>query len=126
MQPKFLLIVTETAGWVILDTPRARSSGALSRRAEPVGKPIHAYEIILFDGVPYAYLIPQDTNKPEWGRVGEKGSVIINGDGTITQVEGVKAYVKVTNLQTSTEGGGDIASALREVAASIRLLANSK
>lgn len=116
MQAKYLLTVIEPAGWVILDTPRARSSGAIQRRSEAVGKPIHAYDIFLFDGVPYAWLMAQDPQKPEWGRVSEKGGVILDEEGIFEkQVEGVKAYVKVIPLQTNDESNA-IVKALNRIA----------
>lgn len=102
MEPKYMLIVTEPAGWIILDTPRSQSQGAARRRAEPVGKVLYAYDIIPFGGVPYAYLVPQNTAKPEWGRVSEAGGVIFDRSGEVlNQVEGVRAYVKVVRLATN-------------------------
>ncbi len=119
VEPKYMLIVTEPAGWVILDTPRSQSQGAVRRRAEPVGKPLYAYDIIITGGVPYAYLVPQNPARPEWGRVSEAGGVIVNDEGGFEdQVDHVRAYVKVIPLAPS--GENDLAAAIRELASAIR------
>jgi hypothetical protein len=119
MEAKYIIIVTEPAGWLIRDTPRPESQGAIRRRAEAPGAQPHAYEILPFDGVPYAYLVPQNSMKPEWARVGEAGSVIFDEDGNfVRQVAGIKSYVKVVPIVRPEEN--EIASALREVASAIR------
>lgn len=118
MEPKYLLIVTEPAGWVILDTPRSQSQGAIRRRAEPVGKPLYAYDIIPFGGVPYAYIVPQNAAKPEWGRVSEAGGVMFNADGSFrNQVDGVRAYAKVVRLASAKDV---LADAINNLADAIR------
>lgn len=126
MQPKILLIVTEPAGWNILDSPRPQSSGAIRRRAEVVGKPILAYRIILVEGVPYAWLVPQDPNKVEWGRVSEKGGVLLDDKGNFKQqMEGVKAYVRVEPLETTDENILSLTQAISELANANTLLATT-
>ena len=78
---------------------------------------------MLFRSVPYAYLIPQDPNKPEWCRVSEAGGVIINGSD-VQSVPGVKAYVKVVSLRTG-ENMDDFTQALKEMAMANTLLARA-
>ncbi len=118
MEAKFIVIVTEPVGWIIRDTPRPESQGAIRRRAEAPGQQLHAYEILSFDGVPYAYLVPQYAAKPEWGRVSEIGGVIFDGDGNFqSQVDHVKSYVKVIPIVRPEKS--DIASALHEIAQAI-------
>ncbi len=95
-EPKFRLIVTESLGWKILDRPTPTSN---SPRADIVGSLKYAYEIISFDGVAYACLVPKDPNKVEWGRVAESGGVLFDDDGNyVKQVKGGRAYVKVIPL----------------------------
>ncbi len=119
MEPKYMVIVTEPAGWLILDTPRPQSQGAIRRRAEPVGKPLYAYDIISISGVPYAYLVPQNAAKPEWGRVSEAGGVIFDATREVfSQVESVRAYVKVVRLAASAKDV--LAAAINNLADAIR------
>ncbi len=120
METKFKLIVIEPAGWNILDTPRAQSYGALKRRSEPVGKVMEAYDILEFGGVPYAYMVPQNSMKTEWGRVSEAGGVIFDENGNFqSQVLSVKTYVKV--IPILAVGVDAIAAALHDIADAIRL-----
>lgn len=119
MEPKYMLIVTERAGLIVLDTPRPQSQGAIRRRAEPVGKALYAYDIIPFGGVPYAYLVPQNAAKPEWVRVSEAGGVIFDAAGTVfSQVESVRAYVRVVRLVTNEKDV--LAAAINNLADAIR------
>jgi len=121
MEPKHMLIITEQAGWIILDTPRSQTQGAIRRRAEPVGKMLYAYDIIPFAGVPYACLVPLDSAKPEWGRVSEAGGVLFKSDGSFREhVDGVRTYVKVVPLGSNE--GDALAAALHDVADAIRTL----
>jgi hypothetical protein len=99
LQPKFRLIVTEPAGWRILDRPQPIGGGANSPRSDMVGSLKYAYEIISIEGVPYACLVPKEPNKVEWGRVAEQGGVLFDDHGEyVEQVKGVRAYVKVIPL----------------------------
>lgn len=124
MDAKFLIIVTDPQGWVIRDTPRPESQGAIRRRAEGPGATLHAYEILPFDGVPYAYLVPQNSFKPEWGRIGEKGSVIFDDNGNfVEQVATVRNYTKVIPIVHQEEN--DIAAGLNAIAQAIRDLAQA-
>ncbi len=120
IEPQYTLIVTDQAGLFILDTPRPQSLGALRRRAVPVGTPLHAYDIVSFGGVPYAYLVPQNAARPEWVRVSEAGGVLFDADGKFVsqQVEGVKAYVKVIRKATTTDDA--LADAINNLADAIR------
>ena len=100
-QIKFLLIVTEAVGWYLNDAPESKAQGANRRRAVRVGKTVYAYDIFSFDGVPYAYVVPENPAAPEWGRVGEKGSVIFDDDGHfVSQVKEIRSFVKVVPLVT--------------------------
>lgn len=76
MNAKYLLIVKPSNGLNIWDTPRPQSQGAVKRRTVGKGTFLHAYEIINFEGVRYAYLVPVDPAKPEWARVAERGSTV--------------------------------------------------
>jgi len=87
MEAKILLIVLPPAGLNIWDTPRPQSQGALLRRAVAKGTPLYAYRIVNFQGVPYAWLQPQDPNKPEWVRVAE-------ADGVTKYVEIIQSEVE--------------------------------
>ena len=91
MKPKFLLIVIQPRGLIIRDLPRPQSEGALQRRTVPVGTELDAYSIHNISGVPYARLVPQNPQKPEWVRVRE-------ADGSVE-------YVDVIDLQDEEEGG---------------------
>jgi hypothetical protein len=117
---QFLLIVTEKAGWVLLDTPRSRSEGALQRGAAlPVGKSVYAYDILSIDGVPYASILPDDPSKPLFGRVGEFGSVVFDQDGNFVSQKGdVKSYVKVIRLRGGSKD--PLAAAINNLADAIR------
>lgn len=96
LEPKYRLIVTELLGWKNLDRPTATAN---SPRSDIVGKMRYAYEIISFDGVAYACLVPTDPTKVEWGRVAEQGGVLFDDNGNyLKQVKGVHAYVKVIPL----------------------------
>ena len=123
---QFLLIVTEKAGWVVLDTPRPRSQGAIQRgSAIPVGRPVYAYDIISVDGVPYAFLVPDDPSRPTWGRVGEFGSAIFDGnENFVSQKPDVKAYVKVIRVNSASTGNA-LADAIKDHADAIRDLAEA-
>lgn len=119
-QPKFRLIVTEPQGWKILDRPQPTSGGALSSRADMVGSLKYAYEIVSFDGVPYACLVPKDPAKMEWGRVAEAGGVLFDDEGNyIKQVRGVRQYVKVIPL---TDNDSLLVMVLRELIQAINIL----
>lgn len=96
LEPKYRLIVIEPFGWKILDRPTATAN---SSRADVVGRMRYAYDIISYEGVAYASLVPNDPNKIEWGRVAEQGGVLFDDDGNyVKQVKGVRAYVKVIPL----------------------------
>jgi hypothetical protein len=96
LEPKFRLIVVEPLGWKILDRPTPTAN---SPRSDIVGKMRYAYDIISFDGVAYANLVPTDPGKVEWGRVAEPGGVVFDDEGNyVKQVRGVRAYVKVIPL----------------------------
>ena len=99
-KPKFLLIVIVPRGLVIHDLPRPQSEGALQRRTVPVGTQLEAYSIHNIAGVPYARLVPQNPQKPEWVRVRE-------ADGSIE-------YVDVIDLQEEETTG--LAQAIRMLA----------
>lgn len=59
MDAKYILIVKVAAGLVILDKPIPRSKGAREVvPAVPAGTVLEAYHIPLFDGIPYAWLVP--------------------------------------------------------------------
>lgn len=110
LKPTKIILVTTPRGLNIWDTPRAQSDGAKLRRAEPVGAVLHAYGIFPFAGVPYAYLVPRDANKPEWCRVSEAG--------------GTPAYVRVIELDEGAATGAQIAEltdAIRDLTAALRV-----
>lgn len=112
MEAKILLIVKPAAGLNIWDTPRPKSQGALLRRAVAKGTPLHAYKIINFQGVPYAWLAPQDPTKAEWVRVKE-------ADGSVE-------YVDVLDLDSDPSDTSALATAITLLATAIRDLANKK
>jgi len=115
---KFLLIVTEAVGWYINDAPESKTQGANRRRAVRVGKTVYAYDIISFDGVPYAYVVPENPSAPEWGRVGERGSVIFDDEGRFqSQVKEIRAFVRVVPLRSADN---DVAAAIRYLADTIK------
>jgi hypothetical protein len=65
-----LVVIKPKEGLNILERP---SDVAHRYRAEIQGKPLPAYAVIDFDGVPYAWLVPGDTShSQEWCRVGER------------------------------------------------------
>ena len=99
-KPKFLLVVIVPKGLIIRDLPRPQSEGARERRTVPVGTELDAYSIHNISGVPYARLVPQNPQKPEWVRVRE-------ADGSIE-------YVDVIDLQDEETGG--LAQAIRLLA----------
>jgi hypothetical protein len=101
-EPRYLLIVKVTAGLTVRDTPRPASEGGQSRRVVPVGSQLYAYSIHNIGGVPYALLVPQNPNKPEWVRVRER--------------EGLE-YCDVLELIQPEQ---DLAAAIRELAAAFR------
>jgi len=76
MEPKYLLIVKQPRGLVIRDTPRPESQGGRTMRNVTVGTQLYAYGIHNIEGVPYARLVPQNPQKPEWVRVEEADSSI--------------------------------------------------
>lgn len=76
IEPKFVLLVKVPRGLWILDTPRPESQGASRRRVVPVGTVLRAYEILNVEGVPYAWLVPQNPVKAEWVRVREADSSV--------------------------------------------------
>lgn len=102
-KPAFLLIVKPVVGLKIWDTPRPQSQGAVLRRTESKGAQLYAYDIHIFQGVPYARLVPRDPTKPEWARVSEAGSA-------------VPEYLDTIPLAAHEDG--DLATALNNVASS--------
>jgi hypothetical protein len=76
MEPKYLLIVKSPRGLIVRDTPRPESQGGRNMRAVPVGTQLYAYDIHNIDGVPYARLVPQNPQKPEWVRVAEADHIV--------------------------------------------------
>lgn len=82
MEPKYLLIVKSPRGLIVRDTPRAESQGGRQMRSVSVGTQLYAYGIHNIGGVPYARLVPQNPQKPEWVRVAE-------ADGSVEYVDAI-------------------------------------
>lgn len=97
MNPKYVLIPLTSVP--VLDTPRSKTDGAIKRRDAYIGFPLQAYDVFRFDGVPYAWLVPQNPTKPEWVRVAE-------ADGSLE-------YVKVVEVSPSKDT--EIVSLLKEI-----------
>lgn len=108
MEPKILLIVKSPRGLIIRDTPRPESQGGRAMRSVAVGGQLYAYGIHNISGVPYARLVPQSSQKPEWVRVKE-------ADGSVE-------YVDVIDLGSS-DGVSELANAVTLLAAAVRELA---
>lgn len=106
MNAKYLLMVKPAAGLNIWDTPRPQSQGAKKRRVVVKGFQLYATQIINFQGVPYANLIPVDPTKPEWVRVAEAGSAI-------------NEYCEVIVLEDVNEDNVSIAQALNRIAVAL-------
>lgn len=73
---KHVIIVKVKAGMRVLDRPASTTDGALTRRLVPNGTALDAHSIHYVDGVPYARLIPQFPNKPEYIRIAERDESI--------------------------------------------------
>lgn len=71
-QVKHVVIVKVKNGMKILDRPASTTDGALTRRIVPNGTTLDAYSIHYIHGVPYARLVPQFPNKPEYIRIAER------------------------------------------------------
>jgi len=104
IEPKCVVLVIAPAGLWILDTPRPESKGANRRRVVPVGTPLPSYGVFEFDGVPYAWLVPQNANKHEWCRMGE--------------VDRKELYAKAIPNGSSTDD--KVADAINNLAEAIR------
>lgn len=104
-EPKFVLIVIAENGIVVRDTPRSQTEGGIRMRAEAVGKQLLAFSIHNIGGVPYARLVPQNPQKPEWVRVAE--------------ADGVTRYVDVAPMTAD----GEAAAATEKLADAINHLA---
>lgn len=102
-EAKYLLIVKAPRGLIVRDTPRPESQGGRAMRNVAVGTQLYAYGIHNIEGVPYARLVPQNPQKPEWVRVAEANHSI--------------EYVDVIDLGTS--------NATSELASAITLLATA-
>jgi hypothetical protein len=108
---KFLLIITPQQGLYTLDTPRPRGEGAQTRRTLKKGDQVYAYDILNFQGVKYAWLVPADPLKPEWCRVAERGS-------------NVNEYCEEIQLSTEEEDDSGIAGALNFIAEQLGRIAD--
>lgn len=108
MEPNYLLIVKSPRGLIIRDTPRPESQGGRSMRAVPVGTQLYAYDIHTIDGVPYARLVPQNPQKPEWVRVAE-------ADHSIEYVDVIVLTVSDSTSELAT-AITLLATAMREIA----------
>jgi len=112
MNIKYLLIVKPAAGLNIQDRPAPQSQGAIKRRAVGKGTVLNAANIINFQGVKYAQLVPIDPARPEWVRVAEPGSA-------------VNEYVEVIELapEPGTPDLSDLATELRALTQAVTSLA---
>lgn len=89
-----------------------------------MGKMLQAYDVVEFGGVPYACLVPQNSMRPEWGRVSEAGGVMFDSNGNFqSQIPSVKAYVKV--IPVLPVGDNAIAAALHDIADAINRRTNA-
>ena len=57
----------------IMDRPRPKSEGGIEKRFIAKGDPQKAYYIEYYEGVPYARIVPKNTNDKEYIRVQEAG-----------------------------------------------------
>ncbi len=106
MEPKYLMIVKQPLGIVIRDTPRPESQGGHVVRTVAVGTQLYAYLTTNIDGVPYALLVPQNPQRPEWIRVAE--------------ADHSKEYVDVYPLDAPSNGSADLVAAINNLADAIR------
>jgi hypothetical protein len=77
---KHVVIVKAKAGMRVLDRPGSTTDGAIVRRNVQNGTPLEAYSIHYIDGVPYARLVPQFPNKPEYIRIAERDESMVYCD----------------------------------------------
>ena len=101
-QVKHVLIVKVKAGMKILDRPGSTTDGALTRRIVPNGTTLDAYSIHYIEGVPYARLVPQFPNKPEYIRIAERDESMI--------------YCDVINLEPDAQQSADLLAVLTRIA----------
>jgi hypothetical protein len=123
MSAKYLLTVDVPAGLNILDRPSSQSQGALRRRAVGVGTPLEALLIVTPQGVPYAKLVPQNPQRPEWVRMGEAGYATKQPDGSFTFNESIKHYVVVDEMPPDPN---DMVAAVNRLADAIFELVKSR
>jgi len=79
-QVKHVVIVKVSKGMKVLDRPASRTDGAITRRVVANGTSLDAYSIHYVHGVPYARLVPQFPNKPEYIRIAERDESIVYCD----------------------------------------------
>ena len=70
--------------------------GSPPRETHGVGTHLKASAIIILDGVPYAELI--NPQKPEWGRLGERGYIVFDDNGGLILNDSVKHYAVPTEI----------------------------
>lgn len=106
---KHVVIVKEKAGMRILDRPASTTDGALVRRAVQNGTSLDAYSIHYVQGIPYARLVPQFPNRPEYIRIAERDESRVYCDVIDLEEEAknddVRALVEVlTRIAEALEG----------------------
>jgi hypothetical protein len=96
-------IVIAPKGINIYDRPAAQAKGAIKRRSEPNGKHLIVETFFNIEGVPYAALVPQNPDKPEYIRIAER-------DGSIK-------YVELVDLASDQQ---ELITAIRELTEALK------
>lgn len=104
-QVKHVVIVKVKNGMKILDRPASTTDGALTRRIVPNGTTLDAYSIHYIHGIPYARLVPQFPNKPEYIRIAERDESIV--------------YCDVINLDPDPEQSAALLAVLERIATAL-------
>lgn len=101
-QVRHIVIVKVPKGMKVLDRPASTTDGAITRRVVANGTSLDAYSIHYIDGVPYARLVPQFPNKPEYIRIAERDESMV--------------YCDVINLEPDAQQSADLLAVLERIA----------
>jgi hypothetical protein len=104
-QVKHVVIVKVKNGMKILDRPASTTDGALTRRIVPNGTSLDAYSVHYIHGIPYARLVPQFPNKPEYIRIAERDESM--------------PYCDVINLDPDSEQSAALLAVLERIATAL-------